>query len=146
MASIKVANFAFIKPEGFTLPGLITSGTHAHIWDHEDIKFDLPNDARERGMLSFYWDTGKGADDKIDVAFEVSVNAGATKYSYSFNADRTGCFQLPVSGLKHGANSIRFTTTKAGTVTAPDPDENLLGKGVVHFGQVCLTYHRDVAL
>lgn len=145
MATIKVANFAFIKADGFTLPGLRTSGGTTHIRGNEVIHFDLPDDARERGMLSFYFDTDKGVDNGIDVAFDVTVNGGS-KYSWSFNADRTACFQLPVFGLKHGDNYVVFNMSKGGTVTAPDPDEYLGGKGVVNFGQVCLTYHRDVAL
>ena len=147
MASVRVANFVFIKSGMFTLPGLMTSGDgqHTHIRGIEAIKFDLPNDSRDSGILSFFWDTNKGADNGIDVAFEVTVNAGS-KYSWSFRADTTGCLQVPVFGLKHGENFVNFTMTKGGTVTAPNPDEFLGGKGVVNFGQVCLTYHRDVAV
>ncbi len=146
MATIKVANFAFIQTGRFTLPGIRTTGTgdHPHIRANEVIHFDLPNDTRERGMLSFYFDTDKGADDGIDLAFEVSL--GNAKYKWSFHGDAVACFQLPVSGLKAGDNYVVFNMTKGGTVTLPDPDEYLNGKGVVHFGQVCLTFHRDVVL
>ena len=75
----------------------------------------------------------------------MSVNS-TSKYSYSFKGDRTGCFQLPVNDLKHGDNYVVFRTPKAGKVTTPNPDEYLGGKGVVNFGQVCVTYHRDVAV
>jgi hypothetical protein len=146
MASIKVANFAFIYTGNFTLPGLqTTAGQHTHIRGTETMYFDLPDDARDKGMLSFYWDTNKGADDGIDLKFEVTVNSGS-KYSWSYHSDEAGCFQLPVFNLKHGQNYVIFETTKAGKRTEPDPDEYLGGKGVVNFGQVCLTYHRDVAL
>ena len=147
MASIKVANFAFIQSGMFTLPGLTYSqpGGEAHIRTKETMHFDLPNDSRKNGILSFYWDTGKGADVGIDVAWEVTVNGGS-KYAWSFTGDRTGCFVLPVFSLNHGDNYVIFHVTKGGKVTVPDPDESAGGKGVVHFGQVCIYFHRDVAV
>ncbi len=145
MATIRVANFTFVQAGMFTLPGIRTTpGKLTHIRSEEVMHFDLPNDVRDKGMLSFWFDTQKGVDDGISLAFEVSV--GASKYGYVFNQYVVSCFQLPVFGLKKGDNWVRFDMSKGGTVTIPDPNESLGGKGVANIGRVCLTYHRDVAI
>lgn len=145
MTTTKVANFGFIKTDGFTLPGLQTVNGKTHLKDFEKIHVELPDDARDKAMLSFFFDTQKGDDDGIDVAFEVSVNGGS-KHNFYFQRYMLGCLQLQMFGLQHGSNNVVFAMLKGGTVKAPDPDEALGGKGVVNFSNVCLTYHRDVVL
>ena len=144
MANIKVANFQFLHGP-FTLPGIRTTpGKPTHIRGDEVISFDLPNDVTGDGLLSFIFNTAKGADDGISVSFGVSL--GGAKYGWSFNGWVYACLQLPVGGLKKGQNHLHFNMTKGGKVTIPDPDEYLGGKGVVHFDCVALTYHRNVVV
>ncbi|MES1241734.1 MAG: hypothetical protein ABUT39_08965 [Acidobacteriota bacterium] len=144
MGHVKVANFQFLHG-AFTLPGIRTTpGKATHIRGDEVIYFDLPDDVTGDGLLSFIFNPAKGADDGISVTFEVRL--GGSKYGWSFNTWLFACLQLPVGGLKKGQNYLIFETTKAGRVTAPDPDESLGGKGVVHFDSVSLTYHRNVAI
>jgi hypothetical protein len=68
MANIKIANFAFLQPAGFVLPGLRTGlpGGKVGLRATEDIYFDLPDDARPRGILSFNFYTEYGPDDGVD--------------------------------------------------------------------------------
>ena len=96
-------------------------------------------------VLSFLFHCNKGVDDGVDLDFKVNINTGTT-YHWSFKSDVVSCFQLQVAGLTPGENRIYFETTKAGTVTEPNPNEYLGGKGIVKFDQVCLIHHRDVAL
>ena len=147
MATIKVANFTFIHEGVFTLPGIRHSspadGAKPHIRGTHTLHFDLPEDARPRGMLSFSFGVSKGHDNGVDLVFEVTVNGGS-KGSWGFFREEYTGLQVPVHGLRAGENYLVFETTKAGKVTPPDPDESLGGKGTVTFGGVCPTYHRDV--
>src|SRR5215216_3142210 len=120
MAAIKVANFAFVKTEHFSLPtiGHQANGTPFPL-DHITASFDLPPDARERGMLSFYFDTQKGHDLGINVAFAVSVNS-VQQHNWAFGSAVAVGVQVQVSGLKKGQNNVTFTITKGGLVKLGD--------------------------
>lgn len=146
MATVKVANFAFISERAFVLPGLKTSPNgKQHLHDEQTFFFDLPNDVQERGMLSFQFNTGEGTDNSIDVAFEVTVNGGS-KHTWMIAGHQTYGVQLHVFSLQPGRNNITFKMTKGGKGSPSDPNEHLGGKGIVTFNDVCLTYHRDVVL
>lgn len=145
MTTTKVANFGFIKSGGFTLPGIVTVNKKTQIQDTERIPVELPADVRDKGMLSFFFDTQKGIDDGIDVVIEVSVNHGS-KQSFVFNSYIASCFQLQMSGLRPGSNEVAFTMLKGGAIDFPGLNAYLGGKGIMNFSNVCLTYHRDVVL
>jgi hypothetical protein len=140
MAHVRVADYIVLS-SGFTLPSTRTAGGNVHIRGDEVISFDLPADILGYGILSFAFTTDKGVDDGIDVTFKISI--GAVERSWWFKQFQFTGLQIPVKGLKPGNNYVTFETLKAGTVTAPDPDEYLGGKGVVHFEDIILTFLRN---
>lgn len=151
MTTIKVSNFVFVD-DGGTLPASKkggtstgTSGSNYHLEAKREMKFELPDDTRERGLLTLNFDTMKGDDDGIDVAFKFGVN-GKTAGSYKFKGDvyLGGTYQ--VHNLKPGVNTVFVEVTKAGKVTIPDPDEYLGGKGKVSFENISILHHRDVVI
>lgn len=143
MTIIKTANFLPLKG-AFTLPSVRKSDDVYHLRADEVIYAELPSDVVGDGLLSFVYSTSKGVDSGIDVAFKVTI--GTATYSWQWLSAMYAGIQIPVGGLKSGQNILRFTATKGGTVTEPNPNEYLSGKGLIHFDSVCLTYHRNITV
>ena len=138
---ITYSNFLFLGP--FVSLPRYTQGVYP-VREH-NIKFELPDEVGNVGLISIIQEGFRGIDDGIDVEFKIRFNFD---HYHQFRVVDSSTFGVTVlfSNLKPKTNNFTLTLTKSGRVPGhPEPNTAQNGgKGGVHFRQMILHYQLNL--